>query len=126
MDVNELMKSEDLTKNYEIQYINDNKVMGILAYIGILILVPILAARQSKFAMFHAEQAFPLCVSGAIISILLFIFGWIPVVGFVFQIIFGLLDIPILILMIIGIINAANGTCKELPFTGKLRILKLQ
>ena len=61
MDVNELMQSEDLTKNYDIQDINANKPMGILSYIGILVLVPIFTARESRFAMFHAEQGITLC-----------------------------------------------------------------
>ena len=33
-----------------------NKVMGILAYLGILVLVPILAAKDSPFAKYHANQ----------------------------------------------------------------------
>ena len=32
-----------------------NKVMGILAYIGFLFLVPLLAAKDSKYARFHAN-----------------------------------------------------------------------
>jgi len=35
---------EDLKKDAE-----DNKIMGILAYLGILVLVPILAAKESPF-----------------------------------------------------------------------------
>ena len=108
MDINELMESEDLTKNYEIQDINANKPMGILAYLGLLVLVPIFTARESKFAMFHAEQGLILCV------------------GFVFSILMGLVGLVIFGLMILGIVNSVNGLAKQLPIVGKFTIFKLQ
>ena len=126
MDVNELMKSDDLTKNYDIQDINANKSMGILSYLWILVLVPIFTAKESKFAMFHAEQGITLAIAATIIMILAIIFGFIPVVGFVFGIIFWLVDLAIFVLAVIGIINAANGQAKELPLVGKIRLIKLQ
>ena len=33
-----------------------NKVFGILAYLGILCLIPLLAAKDSRFARYHANQ----------------------------------------------------------------------
>ncbi len=126
MDVNELMQSEDFTKNYDIQDINANKPMGILSYIGILVLVPIFTARESKFAMFHAEQGITLCIGAHIISFLAIIFGLIPVVGWVFSLLFGLVGLALFVLMIIGIVNAANGQAKQIPVLGKIRLIKLQ
>ncbi len=126
MDVNELMQSEDLTKNYDIQDINANKPMGILSYIGILVLVPIFTARESRFAMFHAEQGITLCIGAHIIAFLSIIFGLIPVVGWVFSLLFGLVGLALFVLMIIGIVNAANGQAKQIPVLGKIRLIKLQ
>ncbi len=126
MDMNELMKSDDYTSSYDVQDINANKTMGILAYFGLLVLVPILTARQSRFAMFHAEQGITLCIGCHIIGILAVVLGLIPAVGWVFSLIFGLVGILFLVLMILGIINAANGQAKELPILGKLKIVKLQ
>ena len=123
MDVNELMQSEDLTKNYDIQDIN---AKGILSYIGILVLVPIFTARESRFAMFHAEQGITLCIGAHIIAFLSIIFGLIPVVGWVFSLLFGLVGLALLVLMIIGIVNAANGQAKQIPVLGKIRLIKLQ
>jgi hypothetical protein len=34
----------------------DNKIMAILAYLGLLFLVPFLAAKESPFARFHTNQ----------------------------------------------------------------------
>lgn len=126
MDMNELMKSDDYTSSYDVQDINANKTMGILAYFGLLVLVPIFTARQSRFAMFHAEQGITLCIGCHIIGILAVVLGMIPAVGWVFSLIFGLVGILFLVLMILGIINAANGQAKELPILGKLKIVKLQ
>jgi len=126
MDVNELMKSDDLTRNYDIQDINANKPMGILAYIGILVLIPLFTSKQSKFAMFHTEQGITLAIGEVCLSVIMSIIAFIPVVGWIINIILGLVGLVFLILAIIGIINAANGQAKELPLVGKIRLVKLQ
>lgn len=99
----------------------DNKIMGILAYLGILVLVPILAAKESPFARFHANQGLLLLIANVAFSIIYYILMFISLtVGMIF----GILSIGILVLIIIGIINAAKGEMKELPIIGKYRILK--
>ena len=35
---------------------SNDTLMGVLAYIGILCLIPLLAAKDSEFAQFHAKQ----------------------------------------------------------------------
>ena len=100
----------------------DNKIMGILAYLGILVLVPIFAAKDSPFAKFHANQGLLLCIVWLALYIVIRIF-WAISLG----IIAGLLSLGylgILVFAIIGIINAAKGEMKELPLIGKFTILK--
>jgi|GEM_PF-4342849 len=48
-------KTADLTDQFDKADVEQNKVMAILAYFGILVLIPILAAKDSKFARFHAQ-----------------------------------------------------------------------
>lgn len=99
----------------------DNKIMGILAYLGILVLIPIFAAKESPFARFHANQGLLLLIANVAFSIIYYILMFISLtVGMIF----GILSIGILVLIIIGIINAAKGEMKELPIIGKYRILK--
>ena len=43
--------------------------------------------------------------------------GWIPLVGRIVKTVLGL---AVTILMVIGIVNAATGKAKELPFIGGL------
>lgn len=126
MDVNELMKSDDLTRNYDIQDISANKTMGILAYLGILVLIPLFTSRQSKFAMFHTEQGITLAIGEVILSAIMTVFAFIPVVGWIINAILGVVGLVLLILAIIGIINSANGQAKELPIVGKIKLVKLQ
>jgi uncharacterized membrane protein len=107
----------------------DNKIMGILAYLGILVLVPILAAKESPFARFHANQGLVLCIAAIAAYIAALILGAIfALVSLTFLAIFGLLYTAIwicfIVFMIIGIINAAKGEMKELPLIGKIKILK--
>ena len=39
-----------------------NKIFAILAYLGILVLIPILAAKDSPFAKYHANQGLVLLI----------------------------------------------------------------
>ena len=112
---------------YDPQDIEKNKVMAILAYFGILVLVPIFAAKDSKFAKFHANQGLLVCILGIIVGIVYRILlkvattlTMISLVGFI-----GMaLWIFVGVLAIIGIVNAAKGQAKELPLIGKIKILK--
>lgn len=116
------------TNPVDSQDVEKNKVMAILAYLGILVLIPIFAAKDSKFARYHANQGLVLLlvsvvywvayeiVSTIILSIswrLYFLISLLALVGIVFA-----------VLAIIGIINAANGQCKPLPVIGKFQLLK--
>ncbi|MUK90183.1 hypothetical protein GMD78_17560 [Ornithinibacillus sp. L9] len=99
--------------------VKNNKGMAILAYIGFLFIVPLLAAKESKFAMYHTNQ-----------GLVLFIIGFaIYIVGSIIPVIGWLLILPLgslfwLVWAVIGIINAANGQEKSLPLIGKMQILK--
>ena len=108
----------DSTAEYDQADINSNKVMAILSYIGILVLIPIFAAKNSKFARFHANQGLVLFIVAILVSIVGRILDKIHL-GFIGWI----LDVLVFAFAIIGIINAAQGKAKELPFIGKYKIL---
>ncbi len=112
---NELNNTADTTSEYDAQDIEKNKVMALLAYI--IFLIPLLAAKDSKFARFHANQGLVLFLGGIIASVV----AVIPVIGWIVAPIAGLV---ITVLAIIGILNALNGRAKELPVIGKFKILK--
>lgn len=123
------LEGGDFTATMDPTDIAQNKVMGVLAYIGLLFLVPLLAAPNSQFARFHANQGLILFISdaivGTVITIFSVIFGFIPIVGpIIVGIISSVLGLFLLVLMILGIVNAATGKAKELPLIGKIRIIK--
>ncbi|MBQ1503181.1 MAG: hypothetical protein IIZ35_04185 [Clostridia bacterium] len=119
---------KDHTNEFDPTDIQNNKTMGILSYIGLLVLIPIFAAKDSKFARFHANQGLVLVIAQAIIttvlSITAVILGLIPYIGWFLALIVRLLIPVVYIPSIIGIINAAKGQAKELPIIGGIRILK--
>lgn len=123
-----LNNTADTTANYEQQDIQQSKTMAILAYIGILVLIPIFAAKESKFARYHANQGLILCLAeiayGIVYGILSSIILAISWRLYFLVSIVGLVGIVFLVLAIIGIINAAGGKAKELPIIGKFKILK--
>lgn len=112
-----LNNTPDTTSEFDAADIEANKVMAILAYIGILVLIPLLAAPNSKFAKYHTNQGFILFLIGIATAIV----GFIPILGAIIGAIVGLCT---LVLAVIGIINAANGKAKELPIIGKYTLLK--
>lgn len=95
--------------------ISANKVMAILAYIGILVLIPLFAAKESKFARFHTNQGLILFICNIVIYFISLIPG-LKAIGWI-------LSVAALVFAIIGIIGAAKGETKELPLIGKYRII---
>lgn len=107
---------------------SNDKVYGILAYIGFLFLVPLLAGK-SQFARFHANQGLVLFIAdivlGVMIGITAGVLGLLGTIGTVLgSIVSGVLGLCIFIMMIMGIINAANGEMKPLPIIGGIKLIK--
>ena len=121
---NEFTNTENTTSEFDQNDINQNKIMAVLAYISWLVLIPLIFAKDSKFARFHVNQGLVLAISEIIVGLILNVLDGIPLIGWIFGILGGLLGIVCLIFSIIGIINVVNGQAKELPIIGKFRILK--
>ncbi len=123
-----MMDTKDETGSMDKKDAEDNKIMGILAYIGILVLIPIFGAKESKFARFHANQGLVLLIVEVIIAIVFAILGAIlggvPVLGTIISIINWVISLCCLALAILGIYNAATGKAKQLPLIGGFQILK--
>ncbi len=114
-------ETPDTTDSYTAEDIGTNKIMGILAYCGPLVLVPILAAKESPFAKFHSNQGLVLMILHIIIIIACTVLAVIPIIGWIIGLILPLVSF---VLSVLGIINVINGRAKELPLVGKFRILK--
>jgi len=124
-----LNNTADTTKNYEKKDIDDNKSAALVSYIFCLFVIPLLVAKNSKFAHFHANQGLILfiCEVGASLAFKLITSIFItilPLLSFALGILSGIISIIFLVLSVMGIINAANGVAKELPIIGKFKIIK--
>jgi uncharacterized membrane protein len=106
-----------------------NKIFGIIAYIGILCLVPLLAVKDSPFARYHANQGLTLFLAEIVIWVGLSVIDLIlrfilpPSLGFV-PFVLSLIQLGPLVLIVIGIINAAKGKCVPLPVIGGVKLIK--
>lgn len=96
-----------------------NKVMGILGYV--LFFVPLLAAKDSPFAKYHANQGLALFLTMVAALIVLAVLSWVPILGTLLHLVVFL---GWLALVVMGILNAANGKCVPLPLIGGIKLIK--
>ncbi len=100
--------------------VDQNKPFAIIGYIiPILFFIPMLAEKKSPFGMFHAKQQLNLLLAGIAVNI---VGGIIPILGWFIILPIG--SIIIIVLAIMGIINAAKGEMKKLPIIGGFQIIK--
>ena len=120
----EFKNVKDHTPEMDPQDIQDNKVMGILAYCAFLVFVPIFAAKGSKFARFHANYGLILFIAEAASNLVLGILSNIRFIGWIFGIAEWAVTAVCIFFAVLGIINASKGQAKELPIIGGIKILK--
>ena len=101
-----------------------NKVFALLAYIGPLFLVPLLAVPQSSFARYHANQGVVLFFAALLTSIGAVVLASLPVLGWLGGIASSAIGLGALGFMVLGILNAASGKCKPLPLIGQFEVIK--
>lgn len=97
--------------------VEDNKLIAILCYFGLLFLIPYLTKPDSPFVKFHSNQGLVLFLFGLVVGAA----SEIPILGWLIGLVCGLFTF---VLFILGIVNVCNGETKELPLIGSIRILK--
>ncbi|MDD5489153.1 MAG: DUF4870 domain-containing protein [Candidatus Moranbacteria bacterium] len=102
------------------QDVEKNKAMGIVGYIiPILFFIPLVTdAKNSPFAKFHANQQLNLLLAAVVVNI---VGGIIPFVGWFILLPLG--TIFLIVVAIMGIINAAKGDMKALPLIGGFKLI---
>lgn len=93
----------------------DDKTMAALSYLGILVLIPLLTKKGDKFVMHHAKQGLVLLIAEVIFGFAGWILAFIPVIGWLISTVVWLY---IVIMIIMGLINAAGGKHWEMPLLG--------
>ena len=115
--------TKDDTKEFTKEDVEDNKIISLFAYIGILFLIPLLAAKQSRFARYHVNQGLVLFIFEIAITFPLYLLSLIPTVGIIFSITGYVFDALFVVLMVLGIVNSVQGKAKELPLIGKIKLI---
>ncbi|MET3682842.1 putative membrane protein [Alkalibacillus flavidus] len=98
------------------QDIEDHKGLAVVAYM--IFFIPLLIAKQSYFAMYHANQGLVLLITAVVVNTAGTI---IPVIGWLFILPIG--NLFVFILWVIGIINAAKGKIEPLPLIGQFDLI---
>lgn len=123
-----LNQTEDTTQDFNADDILKNKGLSVLSYLGILFLIPLLAAKDSRFARFHVNQGLVLFLVNILFQFVLGIFrsviGSLTIGRLVSSFLGFVGGIFLIVLAVIGIINAAKGRAKKLPLIGTISLLK--
>jgi uncharacterized membrane protein len=86
--------------------------MAVVAYI--IFFVPLLTeSKNDPFVKYHVKQGLVLFLAGVAVWLIMNV---IPVFGLLIG---PILDIVLIVLLVMGIINAVNGVQKPLPIIGK-------
>lgn len=109
----------DQEKNTQAEDIEQVKIMAALAYLGILFFLPLVTNPESKFGKFHANQGLMLLIASLIINAVGTI---IPVIGWFLILPLG--NIFLVVLFIMGLVNAFGGEMKRLPLVGNYDLIK--
>ncbi len=98
--------------------IDRSRAVSMLAYLGILFFLPLVVYPDSKYGRYHANQGLVLFLFWTVGSL---ICRHIPLLGGFFGWIYGALMV---IMLIIGMVNAYNGRAIPLPVIGRIRIIR--
>ncbi|ASS48064.1 MAG: hypothetical protein A3D31_00760 [Candidatus Fluviicola riflensis] len=101
---------------------NFDKTMGIVAYLSLVGWVIALVQNNDKkgyektFTAFHLRQMLGIMIIGFCIWIIQIPLALIPFIGFATSVV---LSLGVFAFWILGIVGAANGQRKELPYIGE-------
>ncbi len=99
---------------------NNEILFSILGYFGPLVLIPILAGKDSALCKHHANQALVIFIAEIAAGIIASLSGFF----FLFGIIGWLLSVACFVFMILGIISAAKYETNPLPIIGGIQIIR--
>lgn len=129
---NEMLDTTDHTSELSTEDIEFGRSFAMFSYLGPLFLVPLFAARSSRFARFHIGQGINLLLALLLYSLVIALFyvllSWVPMFGNFFVAVYDIMEalgiLASIALAIQGIVNTNNGKARELPFIGKIRIYR--
>lgn len=132
---NDASKADD---SEDIEDIEHNRPLAVLSYVGPFVVIPLVFARESKFARFHANQGLILFLLEfalwACNWVLGFFFmpvvlttssGFFDAVAHLYGLAAGALWTILAVLSFVGILHAIAGANDKLPVIGNFSIVKI-
>ena len=102
-------KTDDIPPQKDMQ---EDRLLAAVGYLGIFCLIPLLLKKDSAFAQHHGRQGLVLLITW----IVLWAGNIIPLLG---QIVWMLGSIVLIILVLLGMVNALQGKLWEMPVLGR-------
>ena len=101
--------------------VEKNKLLAIIGYVvPILFFIPLVTeGRTSPFARFHANQQLVLFIVAIAVNVA---GSMLPVIGWFLILPVGV--VVVIVLAIIGILNASRGEMKRLPIIGSAELIR--
>lgn len=104
METTKQDQEEEKVPKGESKDVEENKWWAVLSYLGVLVIIPLITKKDSKFAQFHVKQGLVI-LAGWVLS-------WLP---------FGpIIALVAFVFSIMGIINVLSGDMNKLPLIGDL------
>ncbi len=98
---------------------SEDVIFLVLAYLGILALIPFFVAKDNDYVRWHSKQGLVLVAFEIALWIVLMIFGFIPILNIIFAFLGLFIWLGVLILHIFCIVKALKGEKWYVPVIGK-------
>ncbi len=114
-------KEKDFEKEEHKRVVSQqDRVYALLAYLGFMVLAPILMRLRVRFVRFHVNQGLVLFLSESLLSVVYGFVGGIPILAMIVS----LLRLLCVGFMIFGAVSAVRGSEKSLPIVGKIHLIR--
>lgn len=109
----------DHTAEFDSVDIQNNKLYALCAYLGVLMIVPLLLAKDSPFVRFHIRQALKVLIATMAVSVI----GAVLSITILVPVAAAITVVILTVVNIIGFINAGKGRAKDLPIVKTISFL---
>ena len=104
-----------------------NTLMGVLSYLSFLCLVPLFTAKNDPYVRFHVGQGLTLFLAEVVVGVIHRVLWNLLPYGLLWRMVnyaYGLVSLGLLVLAVLGIVSAVQGTQKKLPLLGGIVFIK--
>lgn len=98
---------------------NTVAIVSYITLIGWIVALVLHGNKKTKMGAFHSRQTLGIFIIGIGLAIVNTMFAFIPVIGILFNVVFGLAGLGLFVFWILGLVSAVNGEMKPLPFIGE-------